>query len=133
MSNYRHPREIEDFDSLNTKAEKTVHKAKSEINLLSDGDGPRNWRFERRWGSGARVLIFTVLHRESPSAMATQIDFELVFIPSDDDRGGGWHFRSDRTETPLSREVVNRLVPNEFAGWLREQERSDLPFWRRAA
>ncbi len=129
MSNYRHPREIERFALLNTEPEPTVEKAKSAIALREDGDGIRDWRLERRWG--AERLVFTVLARDSPSAMAVRTDFDVVFDPYGDEPC--WLIRGAGYEQLLRPGVVDEFVPKKYAGWLREQERDGLQVRRFAA
>lgn len=122
MSHYRHPRELERFALLSTDPEPTVDKARSEIALREDGDGIRDWRLERRWGS--ERLVFTVLARNSPSAMAVQEDFDVVFDPHGDEPG--WLIRGAGYEQRLKPGVVTEFVPKNYASWLREQERDGL-------
>jgi hypothetical protein len=129
LSNYRHPREIERFALLNTEPEPTVEKARSEIALRGDGDGIRDWRLERRWG--VERLVFTLLDRDSPSAMAVQRDFDVVFDPCGDEPC--WLIRGAGYEQRLKAGVVDEFVPKKYAGWLREQERDGLRFRRFAA
>jgi hypothetical protein len=122
-------REIERFALLNTDPEPTVDKAKSEIVLREDGDGIRDWRLERRWGT--KRLVFTVLDRDSPSAMAVQTDFDVVFDSYGDEPC--WLIRGPGYEQRLKPGVVDGFVPKKYASWLREQERDGLRLRRFAA